>query len=111
MKKVYTKPLVYRKNRTTGKGEELLKVSQEMIIREIAGEKILIPVGATALKVHGMGRLSESGLLLWNRMQMDCTRKELVDALLSEYQIDRGTAEKDVDEFLEQIREAGLLTE
>lgn len=88
-----------------------MKVSQEMILREIAGENILIPVGAMALKVHGMGRLSESGLLLWNRMQTDCTREELVDALLAEYQTDRDTARKDVDEFLRQICEAGLLTE
>lgn len=88
-----------------------MKVSKEMILREIAGENILIPVGETALKVHGMGRLSESGLLLWNKMQTDCTREELINVLLAEYQVDRGTAEKDVDEFVEQVGKAGLLIE
>lgn len=91
------------------RGEGALRANQELILREIAGEHILIPVGQTALKVHGMITLSESGLLLWNRLQEDCTENDLVEALLAEYRVDRATAEADVREFLTQMDQVGIL--
>ena len=45
------------------------KASEDMMLREIAGEYLLIPVGALALKVHGMVNLSESGRYLWEKLQ------------------------------------------
>ena len=82
-----------------------------MVLREIAGESLLIPVGQTALKIHGMITLSESGLLLWKRLQTECTEDELVEALLTEYQVDRETAVADVKAFIRQMQEVGILEE
>ena len=82
-----------------------------MILREIAGERLLIPVGRTALQVKGMVTLSESGLLLWKRLQSDCTEEDLVQVLLSEYEVDRDTAAADVKAFLKQMSDVGLLLE
>lgn len=86
-----------------------MKVSGEMILREIAGEFILIPVGETALKVHGMISLTESGMLLWKKLQDNCSEADLVDTILGEYDIDRETAMKDVQAFLEKLDEIGIL--
>ena len=86
-----------------------LKATSEVVLREIAGENLLIPVGQTALKIHGMITLSESGLLLWNRLQEECTEEDLVNALLAEYQVDRETATADVKAFVQQMREVGIL--
>ena len=80
-----------------------------MVLREIAGEHLLIPVGQTALKVHGMITLSESGLLLWNKLQEECTEEDLVNALLAEYEVDRETAEADVKAFVGQMQKVGIL--
>ena len=80
-----------------------------MVLREIAGEHLLIPVGQTALKVHGMSTLSESGLLLWNKLQEECTEEDLVNALLAEYEVDRETAEADVKAFVGQMQKVGIL--
>ena len=88
-----------------------LKATSEVVLREIAGESLLIPVGQTALKIHGMITLSESGLLLWKRLQTECTEDELVEALLTEYQVDRETASADVKAFIRQMQEVGILEE
>lgn len=88
-----------------------LKATSEVVLREIAGESLLIPVGQTALKIHGMITLSESGLLLWKRLQTECTEDELVEALLTEYQVDRETAVADVKAFIRQMQEVGILEE
>ncbi|WP_295585007.1 PqqD family protein [uncultured Oscillibacter sp.] len=86
-----------------------MRATSEMVLREIAGEYLLIPTGETALKIHGMVTLSESGLLLWKKLQSECTEDSLVEALLAEYEVDPATARADVCAFLEKMDEAGLL--
>ena len=56
-----------------------------------------------------MVTLSESGLLLWKKLQAECTEEALVEALLAEYEVERETAQADVQAFLEQLDKAGLL--
>lgn len=80
-----------------------------MMLREIAGETLLIPLGAAATRVHGMVALSESGVLLWRRLQNDCTEEDLVEVILAEYEIDRDTAGKDVQAFLQKLDRLGIL--
>ena len=89
---------------------ERVRATGEMVLREIAGEYLLIPTGEAALKIHGMVTLSESGLLLWKKLQEECTEESLVEALLQTYEVDRETAQADVREFLQQMEKAGLLT-
>lgn len=86
-----------------------MRASREMILRQVAGEHILIPTGGMALKVHGMINLSESGALLWNLLCEERSEEDLVNAVLSEYQVDRETATADVRVFLEQMRKVGIL--
>ena len=86
-----------------------MKATNDVILRQIAGEYILVPVGAMARKLHGMISLSESGHLLWNCLQKDVSVDELVKALLSEYDTDEQTAREDVSAFLKKLADLGLL--
>ncbi len=95
----------------SGRGEGNLKAIQGVVLREIAGEHLLIPTGQVALQIHGMINLSESGLVLWNKLQSDCTEQELVNTLLAEYDVDRETAAADVHAFVAQMTKVGLLCE
>ncbi len=88
-----------------------MRATGEMVAREIAGENILIPVGKTALRLHGMINVSESGRMIWDRLKEECTESDLVDMLLAEYDVDRETAQKDVAEFLDRMRELEILEE
>lgn len=86
-----------------------MKADNNMILREIAGEYLLIPTGETALRIHGMITMTESGVLLWKRLQTEATEEELVDTILSEYEIDRETAKADVAEFLQKMLTLGIV--
>ena len=74
-------------------------------MREIAGEYILIPVGAAALEFQGIMTLNESGLFLWRMLQEECTEEKLVLALTEEYEVDIPTAQADVKKFLFQLQQ------
>ncbi|MCQ2492824.1 MAG: PqqD family protein [Lachnospiraceae bacterium] len=88
-----------------------MKINGEFVVREIAGEYLLIPVGEVALDVHGMISVTESGRLLWDELKSGCTFAQLVETILGEYDVNQETAETDVREFLEKLRKIGILTE
>ena len=88
-----------------------MRISDQYMLRQVADEYLVIPVGEAALKVKGLIGLSESGSLLYRRLQEGCTEAELVSALLREYDIDADTARADTREFLEQMRRMGILIE
>ena len=46
---------------------------------------------------------------MWKELEQGCEKKDLVQALLDEYEVDAETAEKDVNEFLKRADDAGLI--
>lgn len=86
-----------------------MRWKQGFISRQIAGEYVLVPVGDAAKQVRGMLGLSESGYLLYDLLQEERNRQELIDALLKEYDVDPETARRDVDDFLWKMDGLGLL--
>ena len=86
-----------------------MKVSKEFILREIAGEYILVPTGASAAKINGLITMNELGCFIFKTLQEEKTMEQLVDAIVAEYAVDRDTAQKDALEFLQQLREIGGL--
>lgn len=88
-----------------------MKVSGDFILRTIADENLLIPVGEAALHVKGMIALSESGLLLYEKLRDGCGKAELIAALLAEYEVSPEEAEADTDAFLDQLRQMNILAE
>lgn len=86
-----------------------MKVTDELILREVAGEYVLIPTGELASKIYGIISLNESGVLLYQKLKEECSKEELIDALLEEYETDWETAERGVTKFLQKMEEAGIL--
>jgi hypothetical protein len=88
-----------------------MKASNQFILRTIADEHLLIPVGEAALSVKGLIALSESGVILYNKLKNGCTRADLVAALMAEYEVSEEIASQDTDAFLNQMRQLGMLVE
>ena len=88
-----------------------MKLKYEFAVREIVGEYVMIPLGQGALDLKGMISTSETGALLVDALRKDVTRLELLQLILDTFDIDRNTAEKDLDEFLAQLKKLNLLVE
>lgn len=86
-----------------------MKVLLDMITREIAGETILVPVGASAIQYNGLITLNEVGAFLWARLPGAEDEAALVDAVLEEYEVSREEASSDVADFIQQLRELKIL--
>ena len=90
-----------------------MRASKNFVLREIAGEYMLVPMGAAAADYNGLIVLNECGGIVFRALAGERTREELVDAVIGacEDPVDRETAAADVEEFLEQLRGIGALVE
>lgn len=88
-----------------------MRIRDQFILRQIAGEYIIIPTGQTTLKFNGMITVNEQGAFLWEALKEEITEDALVEAVLAEYDTDRKTAQADVAEFLEVLRQKRILNE
>lgn len=79
-----------------------MKLKEGFVLQEVAGETVVLPTGDD-LDMNMMITLNSTARFLWERMEQETTKEELVDALLAEYGIDRGTAQKCVDNFVEEL--------
>lgn len=86
-----------------------MQVKMQFIMREIAGEYVLVPVGATALTLNGLVTVNEVGAFLWERLPDAADAAALVDAVTAEYDVTREQAAADVEEFLQKLREVGII--
>ena len=88
-----------------------MRVSDQFILRTVADEHLLIPVGEAAIHVKGLIALSESGALLYGKLKDGCGREELAAALTAEYDVSRDEALRDTEAFLDQMRQLQILVE
>ena len=86
-----------------------MKITKEFVLRDIAGEHILIPIGATALELNGLITVNEVGVTIWKLLQNEVTFDEIVAAVLEEYEVEEDTARADVREFLDTLIENRIL--
>jgi len=87
-----------------------VRVEKEFVLREIAGDYIIIPTGKTVLEFNGLVTVNEVGVSLWKMLQQEVTFEELVAGILEEYDVEEDVAREDIREFLDKIIESGILT-
>ena len=86
-----------------------MKIKDGFILREVAGNYIVVAVGDAVKEFNGVINLNETGALLWKTLANGATEEQLVNALLAEYEVDKQTAEKDVKIFINKLTEAKLI--
>ena len=85
-----------------------MKLKQGFIMRDIAGEIIVVPSG-DELNLNMMITLNETGKFLWKRLETGADMNELVQAMLGEYDVDEQTARAGVERFVNKLQERGFL--
>ena len=86
-----------------------MKVEKEFVLREIAGDYVIIPTGKTVLSFNGLITVNEVGADLWKMLQSDVTFEDLVQGILDIYDVDEETAKEDIQEFRDTLVEGGIL--
>ena len=87
-----------------------MKVKNTIVLRNLAGSNVVVPVGNDLVDFNGMITLNETGAFLWKCLTEHKTHDELTEALMNEYTgVEKEEAGKDIDEFIAVLDKNGIL--
>lgn len=86
-----------------------MKIKKGFVLRNVVGEYMVMPTGENIDSFGGTAVLNEVSAFVFKKLENAVSREDLLIALLNEYDVERETAEKDVDNLLEQFDRLGLL--
>ncbi|MCD7855250.1 MAG: PqqD family protein [Clostridiales bacterium] len=88
-----------------------MKIKDGYLLRKIQNTAVVVPFGEESVDFNSIMNLNETGAFIWSRIEDDTDEEAVVNAVVGMYDVDRDTAAADVAEFLQLLRNNGLLEE
>ncbi|HAN21647.1 MAG TPA: PqqD family protein [Clostridiales bacterium] len=85
-----------------------MKIKNGFVMKEVAGSNVVVKVCGN-VDFDSMMTLNESAAILWKKLEDGADFAQLIETLLTEYETNRKTAEKDVLVFVKKLEDAGIL--
>ena len=87
-----------------------MKTKSGFLLRNIAGNCVVVPVGERVAEFNGIITLNDTGAFLWKELEKGAEVEDLVRALLANYEdVDEETARQCVKDFLTSLQGADCL--
>lgn len=86
-----------------------MRVKKEYVLRKIAGEDLLVPIGNEIANFSGVIYLNSVASFIWEKMQSDITIKQLKEAIIQEFDVTEEQLEEDLSKFLVLLEERNML--
>ncbi len=86
-----------------------MKIKENYMLRKVADCYVVVPIGAAVAEFNGMINLNEVGAFLWQKLESETTFEDVLAAMLSEYEVDEAVAKADLQRFIKELEDAGLI--
>lgn len=86
-----------------------MNIKKRLLKRQIAGDAFLVPVGKEVYDSNGLFFLNEVGEFIWDRLEEAQSPEDILKALLEEYDVEQSLARKDVETFLQKLRDMDII--
>ena len=86
-----------------------MKRKADFVMQKVAGENILVPIGAQVINLNGLFTFNETAACVWERLSEDRTLDDLTNAIVENFNVTAEEARADVQIFVDKISEMGLL--
>ena len=88
-----------------------MKLKDQLILREVAGQYVIVPTGKRVTEVTSIVYISASAAYLWDYMKdHEFTREDLVARILEHYTgVTEEKAAEDIDKFLKILADNNIL--
>lgn len=99
---------------TEGTKEESVRAyraNPDFLLREVAGEAVLVPVGEAGIFENSVISLNETCSFLWKLFQEPKTEEEVLAEARKEYSDPDGEMEQGIKDFIREYLKYGLLKE
>jgi hypothetical protein len=82
-----------------------------IVTRRIADETLLIPVRGHLADLQRLFVLEGIGEYVWERLDGKSSVGEIIDAIVEDFDVTREEADRDLQEFIHRLKDAGLVLE
>jgi hypothetical protein len=90
------------------KDEKLVR-SQAVVARVVGGETLIVPVRAKVGDLASIYSFNGTGSLIWKLLESPRTVAQLATAVAQAYEVEPAQAERDVTNFVSEMRSVGLV--
>lgn len=77
--------------------------SPSIVTRKTGTEYVLVPVANNIADMNSVYTLNETGAFIWDLIDGKKCVKDIIEAVISEYETDYETASADVNSFLDEM--------
>ena len=90
------------------KSEKFVR-SRDVVARVVGGETLIVPVRAKVGDLASIYSFNGTGTLIWKLLESPRTVSELATEVADEYSVELAQAERDVNEFVSEMKSVGLV--
>jgi len=87
----------------------VVRSAARSVTRLIAGETLIVPVADGVADLEAIFTLNPVGSRIWELLEPPVTYRRLVEVVAEEYDVSPDEAARDVADFVEDLRAAGLI--
>jgi hypothetical protein len=84
--------------------QSVISKSPSVVTRKTGNEVVIVPVVNDIADMNSVYTLNETGAFIWELIDGKRTIQDLADALTSEYDTDRETANSDINSFIDEMK-------
>ncbi len=88
-----------------------MRASTGFILRNLAGEYVVIPAGDNIGAFGGAILMNELSAFVWEQLKVSVSRDELLARILDRYEVEEKTAAADLDALLAEMKRMGIIEE
>ena len=91
--------------------DTVLRKSDDVVSREIAGETILVPIRGRLVDLQRIFSVNPVGAHIWNALDGATSLADLRETILATFEAAPEEVDTDIREFIAELLEAGLVQE
>ena len=85
--------------------ETVLTKRTNVVVQKIGKETVLVPIRHNVANMDSLYNLNETGTFIWDKIDGKNTIRNILNALLIEFDVDENSAQRDLYEFIERLSE------
>lgn len=86
-------------------------VRENIVLKELVGEYVLIPVGEAVIEFPAMKGLNESAAFVWKKLAEGLSTAEILDCVAETYELDKESAKEPLLRILAEMCTRGYIRE
>jgi hypothetical protein len=91
--------------------QSVLSHSPSIVTRKTGNEYVLVPVANNIADMNSVYTLNETGAFIWEHIDGKRCVKDLIEALVKEYEIDEKAASEDIFSFISEMKNYLIINE